>query len=656
MEELSLHDLFNINGTLEHTWDHLESLANRIRQSKPQTFLELTDELYAQQDASPLEGVGLLDESGLLYTAKQETLQVKDAEYVQKLKNGEQKTVILYKGIYMPELTERALLYAVKIHPFQVEDATLVAAVAVQKISHISDQLKIDCFGGQGFSTLVDAKGDFIVNHPGLGGISGSNLFEWLKKGTFFKGQSADRLIAQIQDGKDTLFTYRNADGVKKIVSAMRVPDTDWSLIVNIPSSVLEKQNKDFISMALIMLGANIFLLLCLLVFFYHTRSSAADEHNQLKEKEEFLSRMRHEIRTPLNGLIGLHYLMQNHVDDTKQMEEYVQKSVHSVRYLQTVINDMLDFSHLKQGKLVLEKVPFSLDRMLAALDSLVRLQTEEKHIRFILEAHVSYPFILGDEMRLEQALANILSNAVKFTPQSGTVTLRVTQTPPQHGTVTTRFEVEDTGCGMSEAQQQRIFDSFCQELSADGADTLLGLSVSSLLVKKMGGEISLQSKLGQGSRFTVVLPAQITEADGQNILVQNSFKRKFRPDKKLNILVAEDNELNAEILIEVLGLEGHRVSWAANGKQTVELFAASGTDEFDLILMDLQMPVMDGYEAARQIRALDRPDAKTVAIWACTANTFLEDQKSAQASGMNGFISKPINVKQLLKKLQENS
>lgn len=656
MEEIALHDMYNINGTLEHTWDHLESIAERIRSSRPQTFLELTDELYAQQDASPLEGVGLLDETGLLYTAKQETLRVKDSEYAQKLQSGERKTVLLYKGVHMPELKERALLFAIKIPPFKVEDATLVAAVAVQSISHISDQLKIDCFGGQGFSTLIDSNGDFIVNHPGLGGIPGTNLFEWLAQGTFYKGQSAQRIIQQIQQGKDTLFSYLNADGIKKIVSAMRVPDTDWSLIVNIPAAILEKQNKNFILMALIMLGVNILLLACLLFFFYRIRKTASHEKNQLREKEDFLARLRHEIRTPLNGLIGLHYLMQNHMDDKQQMEEYVQKSVHSVKYLQTVINDMLDFSQLTQNKLVMEKVPFSLDRTLSALDSMVRMQTEEKHIRFTLDAHISHPFVLGDQMRLEQALINILNNAVKFTPEGGSVLLRVTQTPPRHGIVTTLFEVEDTGCGISETQQQHIFNSFRQDISDNGSQTLLGLSVSSLLVKKMGGEISLQSKLGQGSRFTVSLPCQRTDVQDASVLTQNTFKRKFRPDKKLNILIAEDNELNAEILIEVLGLEGHRVSWAANGKQTVDLFAASGTDEFDLILMDLQMPVMDGYEAARQIRAMDRPDAKTVSIWACTANTFQEDQKSAQACGMNGFLSKPIDVKQLLKKLEENS
>ncbi len=656
MEELALHDMYNINGTLEHTWEHLEGISERIRASKPQTFLELTDELYAQQDASPLEGVGLLDEAGLLYTAKQETLQVKDSEYVQKLNNGERKTVLLYKGSNMPEITERALLFAIKIPPFKVEDATLVAAVAVQSISHISDRLKIDCFGGQGFSTLIDSKGDFIVNHPGLGGLPGTNMFEWFARGTFSKGQSAQQLIAQIQNKEDTLFTYVNADGVKKIVSTMHVPDTDWTLIVNIPAAILEKQNKNFITMALIMLGMNILLLLCLLVYFYRVRISAANEKNQLREKEEFLARLRHEIRTPLNGLIGFHYLMQNHVDDKQQMEEYVQKSVHSVKYLQTVINDMLDFSQLTQDKLVLEKTPFSLDRTLSALDSLVRIQTEEKHIRFTLDAHISHPFILGDQMRLEQALVNVLSNAVKFTPEGGSVLFRVTQTPPKHGTVNTLFEVEDTGCGMSETQLQRMLDSFHQDASSNGAQTLLGLSVSSLLVKKMGGNINVQSKLGQGSRFTIELPCTLANAQEQNSLAQNMFKRKFRPGKKLNILVAEDNELNAEILIEVLGLEGHRVSWAANGKQTVDLFAASGTDEFDLILMDLEMPVMDGYEAARQIRAMDRPDAKNISIWACTANTFQEDQKSAQACGMNGFISKPIDVKQLLKKLEENS
>lgn len=655
IKEISQHDLYNINGTLAHTWDHLTTISQRIAQSQPPTFLDLADELYAQREASPLEGLGFVDENGILYTSAQHTHQVGDTLYRKRLNNGEDKTVLLYNGKMFPDLNETALLYAVKIKPFKVEDATMTIAIAVQGISHIANKLKIDSFGGQGISTLIDSQGNYIVSLPGLGGISNTNnLFDWMQRGIFKKPLSADKLIKEIKNGQSVTFTYTNADEVKKVVSAMPVPDTDWSLIVNIPDSVLVKQSHSFISMALVMLGANMLLLICLLVFFYRVKILSVNKQTKIKAKEEFLARMRHAIRTPLNGLIGLHYLMKNNLDDKKQAEDYLQKAVHSAQYLQAVINDMMDFSQLTQDQLVLEKVSFSLERTLSALGSLIRIQAEEKKIRFSLEAKFSNPIVVGDQIRLEQALINILNNAVKFTSAGGSVVLRVTQEEPRNGTVCTRFEIEDTGCGMSETQMQRIVDLFRQDNAADNFQTLLGLSVSSLLAKKMGGDIKVQSQLGQGSRFTVTLPFPLGNAQDQQE-EQNVLKRKFRPGKKLNILVAEDNEINAEVLIEVLGLEGHSASWAANGKQAVDLFAASQPEEFDLILMDLQMPVMDGYEATRQIRAMQRPDAKTVSIWACTANTVQEGQKSAQASGMNGFISKPIDVKLLLSKLEEN-
>lgn len=657
LEELSQHDMYNINGTLEHTWEHLNSTAQRIRHSQPETFLELADELYEKQDSSPLEGMGLLDADGLLHTADQQTISVKDSEYVRRLENGERKTVLLYKGARIPNLKEPALLYAVKIQHFKVEDATLVAAVAVQKISHISNQLKIDSFDGKGFSTVIDSQGNFIVNLPGLGGISDtSNFFEWFKRGRFTPPLTAQKLIDQIKNGQDVIFAYTNADGIKKVVSSMRVPATDWTLIVNIPEEILSRQSQNFIFMALIMLGANMLLLVCLLIFFYRVKLLSIHEKTQIQTKEEFLSHIRHELRTPLNGIIGLHYLMQNHLNEPKQMEEYIQKSAHAVKYLQMIINDMLDLSQLTQNKLHLDKKPFSLKHTLSTLDSLIRMQTEEKHIRFIVETNIQHPFIIGDDMRLEQALLNILNNAVQFTPNGGTVAFRTRQETLSGGTVTTVFTVEDTGCGMSEAFQQTLFNSPAEKNAAPHSDTRLGLTLSSQLIKKMGGELNVQSQVGKGSLFTISLPAPIPPEKEKDAVLPATLKRKFRPDKKLNILVAEDNELNAEILMEVLSLEGHRVSWAANGRQTVDTFAASAPDEFDLILMDLQMPVMDGYEAARQIRALNRPDAKTVSIWACTANTFQEEQKSVKNYGMNGVILKPIDVKQLLKKLKENA
>lgn len=656
LEELALHDLYNISGTLSHTWEHLEGVGQRIRSSRPQTFLELSDELYAQKDASTLTGLGFLDQNGLLYTAEQETLQAHDTEYARKLAEGNQKFAALYQGNAFPELNAKALLFAVKIPPFQVEDAVITHIVALQELRHISNQLKIDSFNGKGFSTVIDSKGNFIVNIPGQGGISNTgNFFDWFSRGTFPQGTGAEELMGKIKNGEDGLFTYTNPEGTEKIVSFMRVPDTDWTLIVNIPTSVLKKQSRGFIAMAVAALCVNMLLLVGLLIFFFYTRSTGINAKAQTSAKEEFLSRLRHEIRTPLNGIIGLNYLMQKSLNDPKQMEEYVKKLAHTARYLQNTVNDMLDISQLSQDKIALEQTPFSLENTLAALESLTGLDMENKNLQFTRDVQLLHPFITGDELRLEQALLNILNNAVKFTPEGGNITLRVRQSVSRSGMVDTRFEVEDTGCGISETLQRSLFEPLQTEKSsrAEGnTETRLNLSVSALLLKKMGGSVRVRSRVGQGSCFTVELPAKIAE----EAVPANMLKRKFRPGKKLNVLVAEDNELNAEILMEALELEGHQVSWAADGKQALDLFQASAPEAFDLVLMDLQMPVMDGYEAVRRLRALPRPDAKTVPVWACTANAFKEDQTQAKTCGMTGFIPKPIDVKYLLKKLETDA
>lgn len=656
LKELSLHDLYNINGTLNQTWDELYAAGQRVRANAPQNEEALEANLSNQLESSPLAALGLLDQNGNLYTARRGILPVENTEYARQLKSGAEKTVLWYNGHFFPALPKSALLYAVKIQPFEMDGRTLIAAVGIQDISRISAKLKIDSFGGKGFSTVIDSKGNFIVNIPSQGGISQTdNFFDWFLKGKFPKDVSARALMEQMQHEGEGLFTYVNADGVEKVVSFMPVPDTDWTLIVNIPSQILKQQTQGFVYTALAMLAGLLALLVFLLAFFFRIRLSAAQEKAQAKAKEEFFSRMRHEIRTPLNGILGLNYLMKQSAHDPQRLQEYLEKSSHTAKYLLAVINDILDISQLTQDKMSVENAPFSLQNTIVALESVLRMHTEDKTMGLVVDARLPYPHVLGDEMRLEQVLLNVLDNAVKFTHKGGTVTLRARQEEPSGGKVVTRFEVEDNGCGMSDALQKHIFESFHQQpgrVSPGNAGTGLGLSISALLMKKMGGSISVQSKLGQGSRFTITLPAQLAEKDNSpSETAQTGAAAQTK--RSMNILVAEDNELNAEILMDVLELEGHRVSWAGNGNQAVDLFKASEPGSFDLILMDLQMPVTNGYEAARQIRALSRPDAQSVPIWACTANTFKEDQKQAKLSGMSGFIAKPIDVKQLLKKLE---
>lgn len=306
-----------------------------------------------------------------------------------------------------------------------------------------------------------------------------------------------------------------------------------------------------------------------------------------------------------------------------------------------------------------LEKTPFRIEKVIGNVQTMQQENIGSRKINFVVEKSITVPGVNSDEIRLQQVLMNIVSNAAKFTPKGGTITLRAWQTDITDKSVTTVFEIEDTGCGMSKEFQEKIFDSFSQErnkIQSSVKGTGLGMAISYLIMKTFGGDIKVRSQLNVGSCFTVTFPAEIaeieettessaTEETGQDTAPQKSL---------LNILVAEDSDINAKILTKILTSKGHTVEVAENGQVAVEKFVRSGYKEFDVILMDVQMPVMDGYIAAKTIRGLDREDAATITIFACTANTFKEDKDRAQEAGMNDFISKPINIPELFEKLDK--
>ncbi|MCM1494150.1 MAG: ATP-binding protein, partial [Muribaculaceae bacterium] len=272
---------------------------------------------------------------------------------------------------------------------------------------------------------------------------------------------------------------------------------------------------------------------------------------------------------------------------------------------------------------------------------------------------------IEGDVTRTKQILMNIVGNAAKFTPEGNWIKLSVTQEKADDTHVVTTYRCEDTGIGISEEYIGKIFDSFSQERGRNNngiKGTGLGMAISKLLANAMGGDITVESRLNVGSTFTVTIPSKIVrdipddlkEQQNEDKTVNTSGPPRRADGGPIKILVAEDVELNAEILLEILKMEGFETALAQNGQEALDLFSQSDIGEFDIILMDMQMPVMDGCTAAVKIRALDRADAKTVLIYACTANMFQEDKEQAMASGMNDFLTKPIDVDVLLKKLRK--
>ncbi len=406
------------------------------------------------------------------------------------------------------------------------------------------------------------------------------------------------------------------------------------------------------------------FIVICVLAYTaMRAHINSIRNRADAKAKGDFLSAMSHEIRTPLNGLISLNYLMTQNTDDREKISGYLRQSSSLEQYLLSLVNNILDMSKLQDGKVDLEEKPLDLKLLLQTSEFMMRDGMKEAGLDFELLENLPHARILGDANRILQIVVNLLDNARKYTQKGGRVTLRAEQSEDPDGRILTTIQVADNGRGISEEFQKQLFLPFTQErntVSQGNQGIGLGLPVCSLLAERMGGTLSVESRLNEGSTFTFCFPAKAAEGTDENDPARSrpdsrdaktsekSAPKKSRP----RILIAEDNELNGEILAELLKEEGYEVLHVEDGKKALDTFAASAIGEYGVILMDLLMPVMNGYESTRAIRALHRPDAKTVKIFANTANTFQEDRNKAFESGMDDFIEKPVNIRELLKKL----
>ena len=369
--------------------------------------------------------------------------------------------------------------------------------------------------------------------------------------------------------------------------------------------------------------------------------------------KTAFLNTMSHDMRTPLNAIIGLTELAQKE-DDFGIVREYLDKVSTSGKFLLGLINDLLDISKIESGGLKLNPAPFTKKEFQSTIDTVIKPLMEQRNIRFICQLEDGPECISVDGLRFEQIFQNLLSNASKFTPEGGEVDFLLEQLPAADGSAHMRFWVRDNGVGMSPEFVERMYDPFAQEkskLSNHTKGTGLGLAIVKKLVDAMGGTITVKSELGKGTEFTVELSAPLAEAPTEDIS-ENGSSQSLRDAK---ILLVEDNEINTYVAKLILEEAGCSVTTAENGQIALDRFGASKPGDFDAILMDVRMPVMDGLEATRAIRALPRPDAVTIPIIAMTADAFAEEQKKTMDAGMNAHISKPIDVKLLYAVLEKN-
>ena len=408
-------------------------------------------------------------------------------------------------------------------------------------------------------------------------------------------------------------------------------------------------------------IGVSSVIIFILLLLVYSLSVSRKKQMEALKEAQDanaaniakttFLNHMSHDIRTPMNAIVGFTDIAMKRKPD-KEVENCLKKIRQSSEYLMTLINDVLDISRIESGKLEYKPVPVDLRDMINTVLSIARGYTENRDLNFyVSREELKNPYVMADELRIREVLLNIISNAVKFTKDGGTISFAAENGPgnDEHHMIV-RYRISDTGIGMSEEFQTRIFDEFSQENGGARTSykgTGLGMAIAKQYVNLMGGKIEVSSRQGIGSTFTVEIPLLIAE---QVLTEKEENLRKDMDLQGLHVLLAEDNDLNAEIAVVLLEEKGMVVTRTVDGKSALTQFCNTAPGTFDLILMDIMMPEMNGYESTKAIRNLpDRPDGKKIPIIAMTANAFAEDVQAALNAGMNDHVAKPVDMEILI-------
>lgn len=377
-----------------------------------------------------------------------------------------------------------------------------------------------------------------------------------------------------------------------------------------------------------------------------------AEEASEAKTR--FLFNMSHDIRTPMNAIIGFSDLLEKHLDDKEKVHDYIKKIQLSGSFLLSLINYVLEMARIESGKATLRTEVGDAQELLGALNAVFEPAVEKKRLKYNCTLDVEHRFIICDVTKVREIVLNIISNSVKYTPEGGSVTVQIKEIPwEKEGWTAYRILVEDTGIGMGAEYLPHIFEEFTRERTSTESKVVgagLGLPIVKALIDLMGGTIQVESERGKGSKFEVILPFEIASEEE----VKDSYVKKeeklYNRSKEKRILLAEDNELNAEIAITILEENGFKVERAEDGCKCMELFSEKPAGYYSTILMDIQMPNMDGYTASRKIRGMEREDAKVIPIIALTANAFDEDRNKAFAAGMNGHIAKPIDVGRMVR------
>ena len=559
-----------------------------------------------------------------------------------------------------------------------------------QSMTQLNDYFRCDAYENNNSVYVLDNEGFKLFNANDTELLKGHNVYTVLSRMSYLHGSS----FAEAKERLDrTGSCYSNAvlDGTEYFYALKQMENAQWTLAFLVPAEYVAVNTQKLVNIVMIIIIAfsTVFSVTAVFGGWFLLRqkqqqelraekeanlrleqyniqlTQANDEMRRAQEiaaealqsaeraskaKTDFLANMSHDIRTPMNAIIGITTLMKNELHQPEKLAEHLDKLESSGRLLLGIINDILDMSRIESGKTTLSIEKMNLPQQISQLDGMIRQQANQHGQTFTVETHLQHENVLADTNRLNQVLMNILSNAVKYTPTGGHIRFEVDELPRNEHYARYRFIVQDDGIGMSEDYQKTLFDPFTRE-ERSGTNrvqgTGLGMAITKSIVDLMGGSIGVESATGKGTRFEVVLEFPIdAEADhAQQVQALPEEAEETSPLSGMRFLCAEDNAINAEILEMLLEAKGASCTICSNGQEIVDAFASVKPGDYDMILMDVQMPVMDGLEATRRIRSGENPLGRIIPILAMTANAFLEDMQKSREAGMDEHLSKPVDI-----------
>ena len=693
MEEVT-HQMFrNLEDVIDNHWNIVDVQCSYLYYTPLKTdtdfyrYLSKLSELSNYQE-SQIELVAV-DSAGRYYTEYGSMGLLREMTYLESAPErvsyvSNSLTVDDSQMVFLEQLSSPVTLQS------ETGEITLRYFGISQSMTQLNDYFRCDAYENNNSVYVLDNDGFKLFNANNTELLKGHNVYTVLSQMSYLHGSSFAEAKERLAR---TGSCYSNAvlDGTEYFYALKQMENAQWTLAFLVPAEYVAVNTQKLVGivMVIIVAFATVFSVTAVFVGWFILREKQQQELRAEKEanlrleqyniqltqandemrraqdiaaealqsaeraskaKTDFLSNMSHDIRTPMNAIIGITTLMKNELHEPEKLAEHLGKLESSGQLLLGIINDILDMSRIESGKTTLNIVKMNLPQQVRQLDSIIRQQAGQRLQTFTVETHVQHENVLGDPNRLNQVLMNILSNSVKYTPIGGHIRLEVDELPRNEHYARYRFVVQDDGIGMSEAFQKTIFEPFTRE-EKSGTNkvqgTGLGMAITKSVVDLMGGSISVESSTGKGTRFEVVLEFPIdAEADMvQKTQALPEEEETVSPLSGMKFLCAEDNAINAEILEMLLEAKGASCTICSNGQEIVDAFASVKPGEYDMILMDVQMPVMDGLEATRRIRNGENPLGRIIPILAMTANAFLEDMQKSKEAGMDEHLSKPVDI-----------